>query len=39
MLEAMTLRRPVVGSRSGAIPKVIVNEENGLLFDVGDWRN
>lgn len=38
MLEAMSVRCAVVASRSGAIPEVIMNEENGLLFDVGDWK-
>lgn len=37
MLEAMTLKRAVVASRSGAIPEVIENEKSGLLFDTGDW--
>lgn len=36
MLEAMSRRRAIIASRSGAIPEVIINEETGLLFDVGN---
>jgi glycosyltransferase involved in cell wall biosynthesis len=39
MLEAMSRRRAIIASRSGAIPEVIVNEESGLLFDVGNSRD
>jgi len=37
MIEAMSLGRVIVASRSGAIPEVITHEENGLLFEAGNW--
>ncbi len=35
MLEAMALGKPVIGSRTGAIPEIIRNRENGLLVNPG----
>ncbi len=36
LLEAMANGRPIVGSRSGAIPEIVRHGENGLLFTPGD---
>jgi len=36
LLEAMANARPVVGSASGAVPEIVRQEENGLLFPPGD---
>ncbi|MBA2701939.1 MAG: glycosyltransferase family 4 protein, partial [Chloroflexi bacterium] len=34
--EAMSAGRPVIGSRAGGIPDIIVDEQNGLLVEPGD---
>lgn len=36
VLEAMACRRPVVGSRGGAITEIVVDGETGLTFAPGD---
>jgi glycosyltransferase involved in cell wall biosynthesis len=36
LLEAMTHGVPVIGSDTGGIPEVVVDDETGLLFEVGD---
>jgi glycosyltransferase involved in cell wall biosynthesis len=36
ILEAMACRKPVVGSRAGAIPEIIEEGETGLTFPPGD---
>jgi len=36
ILEAMASARPVIGSRIGGIPEVILENETGLLFNPGD---
>jgi len=36
LLEAMAMKRPVVSTRAGGIPKVIDSGQNGLLVDVND---
>ena len=36
VLEAMASARPVIGSRIGGIPELILENETGLLFDPGD---
>lgn len=36
ILEAMALRKPVVATRVGGIPEVVLDEENGLLVESGD---
>ncbi len=35
MLEAMALRKVIIGSRAGAIPEIIRDRENGLLINAG----
>lgn len=36
VLEAMAFGKPVIGSRMGGIPELVVDGETGLLFDSGD---
>lgn len=36
LLEAMAAAKPLVGSRVDGIPRVILHEQNGLLFESGD---
>jgi glycosyltransferase involved in cell wall biosynthesis len=36
VIEAMAMRKPVIGSELGGIPEVIKNGVNGLLFPPGD---
>ena len=36
LLEAMALRKPVVGSRSGAVPEIVVHDETGFTFEPGN---
>jgi glycosyltransferase involved in cell wall biosynthesis len=35
MLEAMAMKKVIIGSRAGAIPEIIRDHENGLLVDPG----
>lgn len=35
MLEAMTMKKVIIGSRAGAIPEIIRDHENGLLVNPG----
>lgn len=35
MLEAMAMGKPVIGTRSGAIPEIIKDGENGILVNAG----
>lgn len=36
IVEAMAMKKPVIASRTGGIPEVLVNEETGLLVPPGD---
>jgi len=36
VLEAMSLGKPVVASKVGAVPELITHKENGLLYQVSD---
>jgi glycosyltransferase involved in cell wall biosynthesis len=35
LLEGMALRKPLVASRGGAVPEIVVDGETGLLFEPG----
>jgi glycogen(starch) synthase len=37
-LEAGMMARPVVATRVGGVPEIVVDRETGLLVDPGDWR-
>lgn len=37
-LEAGMMARPVVATRVGGVPEIVVDQETGLLVDPGDWR-
>lgn len=39
ILEAMCFQVPVIASRIGGIPEIIINGETGILFDPGDKRD
>lgn len=39
LLEAIAARLPVVATRVGAIPKVVVHKETGLLVEPGDSQS
>lgn len=36
IVEAMLMKKPVIGSKIGAIPETVIHEQTGLLFNVGD---
>jgi glycosyltransferase involved in cell wall biosynthesis len=36
LLEGMALRKPLVASRGGAVPEIVVDGDTGLLFEPGD---
>lgn len=36
LLEGMALRKPLIASRGGAVPEIVVDGETGLLFEPGD---
>ncbi len=36
LLDAMVCRVPIVATRAGGIPEIVVDRESGLLADVGD---
>jgi glycosyltransferase involved in cell wall biosynthesis len=36
VVEAMALGKPVIGSRIGAIPEMVIDNETGLLFEPGN---
>ena len=36
VLEAMAARKPVIATRVGDVPKVILSEQTGLLIEPGD---
>jgi len=38
ILEAMLLKKPVIGTRSGGIPELIKERFNGLLFEPGNYK-
>ena len=39
VLEGMAAGKPVIASRVGAIPEVIIDGACGLLIDAGDWKS
>lgn len=36
ILEAMSVGLPIVASKVGGVPDVVINDKNGLLFEVGN---
>lgn len=38
ILEAMSFGLPIIASKVGVIPEVILNGENGYLIEPGDWK-
>ena len=36
LLEAMAMHKPVVGSRDGAVPEIVVDGETGYTFEPGN---
>jgi glycosyltransferase involved in cell wall biosynthesis len=38
VLEAMAMRKPMVGSRAGGVPEMIVEGVTGYTYPPGDWR-
>lgn len=38
LLEGMALEKPLVASRGGAVPEIVVDGRTGLLFEPGDSR-
>jgi glycosyltransferase involved in cell wall biosynthesis len=39
LLEGMALRKPLVASRGGAVPEIVVDGSTGLLFTAGDHQD
>jgi glycosyltransferase involved in cell wall biosynthesis len=39
LLEAMALRKPVIGADAGGVPEIVLHEQTGLLFSPGDERS
>ncbi len=39
LLEALASGTPIVGARAGAIPELVENKKNGLLFRMGDAKD
>jgi glycosyltransferase involved in cell wall biosynthesis len=39
LLEAMALAKPLVGSRAGAVPEIIVEGETGRMFEQGNAKD
>lgn len=36
LVESMILKKPVIGAKAGAIPELIVDNQNGYLFELGN---
>jgi glycosyltransferase involved in cell wall biosynthesis len=36
LLEAMALRKPVIGADAGGVPEIVIHDQTGLLFAPGD---
>ena len=39
LLEGMALRKPLIASRGGAVPEIVVDGSTGLLFTPGDHQD
>lgn len=39
MAEAIALNTPVVATNHGGAKDIVIENENGYFFEVGDWKN
>ncbi|MCU7874362.1 MAG: glycosyltransferase family 4 protein [Candidatus Thiodiazotropha sp. (ex Lucinoma borealis)] len=39
LIEAMSLSKPLIAAKDGAIPEIIENEKSGLMFNPGDHEH
>ena len=39
IVEGMALGVPVIGSKTGGIPEIILHKKNGLLFEMGSSQD
>jgi glycosyltransferase involved in cell wall biosynthesis len=38
LIEAMAMRKPVIGSHGGAVPEIVQENVTGMTFVPGDWQ-
>jgi len=38
LLDAMACKVPIVATRAGGIPEIVINEKTGLTADIGDHQ-
>ena len=39
LIEAMALKKPLIGARAGAVPEIIINNKTGLTFQPDNASN